>query len=167
MIKLLENRYSLRDFSPKKIERCDLETILNAARLAPSAKNLQPCRVIAVETNEVLEKLRGVTKNAYNAPVVLVICVSREDSWERADGWRSHETDAAIVCDHMMITAASLGIGSVWACSFDKDKVREVLGIDGKFTPVSLLPIGYPSENAAPSERHTMRKDISEIVEYR
>ena len=166
LLKIIENRYSLRDYSDKKIEKEKLDAILNAFRAAPSAKNLQPCKVIAVTEEKSLEKLRGAAKNAFNAPAVLVICVSREDAWERKDGWSSAETDAAIACDHMMLMAASLDIGSVWVCAFNKEKVREALDIDEKYTPISLLPLGYPGENGAPAEWHYCRKELSDIVDY-
>lgn len=166
IIKLLENRYSVRDYAPTPIKDEDLDKILLSARLAPSAKNLEPHKIIVVKSKEALEKLRAAAKAAFNAPVVLVVCVDYKEAWERRDGWNSAETDAAIVCDHMMITAASLSLGSVWACAFDKEAVAKAIGLEENLTPLSLLPIGYPSENAEPSERHALRKALKDTVKF-
>ena len=167
ILTLMEKRYSVRDFSDVAVKDADIEKILESARLAPSAKNLEPYKIIVVKSEEALQKLRAATRNAYNAPVVFVICANKEECWERNDGWKSADTDAAIVCDHMMLTATSLGLGSVWACWFDEKSVREALKIDQNLTPISLLPVGYPSDTCAPSERHTQRKPLTDTVEYR
>ncbi len=166
ILEILENRYSVRDFAPTPVKKEDLDKILLSARLAPSAKNLEPHRIIVVKSEKALEKLRNATKNAYNAPVVLVVCVDYKEAWERRDGWNSAETDAAIVCDHMMITAASLSLGSLWACAFDKDAVAKAIDLEENLTPISLLVIGYPSETSTPAERHAIRKDVKDTVKF-
>lgn len=168
-IELAEARYSVRDFSAKEVEKEKIEAILLAGRVAPTAKNQQPQKIIVMQSKEAVEKIRSVCSCAYNAPTVLAVCYDGERDWKNpfAPGVRSGEVDASIVCTHMMLAAAANGLGSCWVGWFDPEKVAEALELPENIHPVALLPIGYPAEDAKPSERHTLYRDYDDTIEWR
>ena len=115
---------------------------------------------------EAREKLASVCRCTFDAPVILVVCYDRTRDWKNKlmPGLTSGETDAAIVCTHMMLQAADLGIGSCWVGYFNPEKVAEVLGLPENITVTALLPIGYPAENAAPLPLHSQYRELADTV---
>lgn len=167
ILELLKNRYSVRDFAPEKIPTELLEKILEAGRIAPTAKNQQPQRVYVLQSDEALEKIRAVTPSAYNAPTVLMICADMDVAWHRTnDGWCAAPIDTSIVTCHMMLEAQSLGLGSCWVCAFNAEKVKDAFDLPENIYPYSLLPIGYPSKECEPNPRHFQRFDIDNSVKF-
>lgn len=164
-LKLAAERYSVRSFSDKKIEPEKLDKILEAGRLAPTAKNIQPQRIYVLQSDKAIETIRSVTSMAFNAPTVLLICSDDEKAWRSPfeSDYDSGEMDASIACTHMMMEAWELGIGSVWVRAFDTAKTKEAFGLPENIRPICLLPIGYAAEGASPSPRHSERLPIEEI----
>lgn len=106
-LELAKERYSVRKFSDKKVEREKLDAILEAGRCAPTAVNYQPQRVLVLESPEALEKLKGCTPYHFHAPLALLVCYDREASWKRSfDNCDMGAVDAAIVTTQMMLEAA-------------------------------------------------------------
>ena len=112
-IELAKRRCSVRAYDDRKVEPEKLERILEAARIAPTAKNLQPVKLLAVQSGEGLEKV-GKAANIYGAPLAIIVCADHQRAWTRPfDGKRSTDIDASILTDHMMLEATELGLGSV------------------------------------------------------
>ena len=168
ILELLKNRYSVRDFDEsREIKKEDLEKILEAGRVAPTAKNTQSQRILVLQSEEAVAKAREITPSAYNAPTVLIICSDTDEAWKRTnDGWCSATLDSAIVTCHMMLEAASLGIGSCWVCAFNAEKVRKAFDLPENIVPYSMLPLGYPSTTCQPNPRHYERFPIENSVKY-
>lgn len=167
-IKLAEDRYSLRQFNAKPVEKEKLALVLEAGRLAPTAGNLQPQRILVIESADSMEKLKRCTPCHFNAPVALLVCYDSSASAKRSyDNYDAGDADACIVATHMMLQTAELGLGSTWVAHFDPAAVRKEFSLPEHFIPVALLPVGYPAEDAAPNEQmHYHRKPIEETVFY-
>ena len=99
--------------------------------------------------------------------MILVVCYDRNRDWKNKlqPGYESGETDAAIVCTHMMFQAFELGIGSCWVGYFNANEVANVLGLPENITVSALLPIGYPADNAQPAPLHTQYREFADTIE--
>ena len=166
-IELAKKRYSCRKYLNKPVEPEILAEILEAGRVAPTAVNYQPQRIIVVQTPEGLAKVEKSYKS-FGAPLALIICVDRTNSWKRRyDGKDSGDTDAAIVTTHMMMCAADLGVDSVWVQAFNPEILREEFQIPEHIEPMYILMLGYAAGEPASPERHDqLRKPIDETVFY-
>jgi nitroreductase len=167
-IKLAEERYSLRKFSEKPVEKEKLDLVLQAGRFAPTACNYQPQRILVIEDEEALAKFKICTPCHFNAPMALLICYDNTVSWKRNfDGKDSGDNDVGIVVTHLMLQAAELGLGTTWVGNFDPANIKKEFSLPENIVPVALLPLGYPAEDAAPNERlHYHRRPIEETVFY-
>lgn len=166
-LKLAKDRYSVRSFRPEPITEKELDLILEAGRVAPTARNFQPQRIFVAKSEESRRKLASVCKFTFDAPTVLVIGYDKERSWKNKlmPPYNSGETDAAIVTTHMMLMAASLGIGSCWVGYFNSDDVKNALGLPENVVVTALLPVGYPPDTAEPAALHSQYRDKSETIE--
>ena len=164
-MQILESRYSCHAFSGYPVSESKLSMILEAGRLAPSAKNMQPTRIWVVKSEEALAKLREVHP-CYGAPVVLVVGCRNEEAWVReSDGINAAKTDAAIVLTHLMLTATDAGLANMWIWDFDPSKVREALPEIKGHGVYALLAIGHPAKGTGnPTELHSERKPLEEFV---
>ena len=143
-----------------------LAQILEAARVAPTAKNLQPVKILAVQSEKGLAKV-GKAANIYGAPLALVVCADHERNWTRPfDGKQSGDIDASILTDHMMLQATELGLGSVWICFFKPDVLREEFALPDNLEPVNILAIGYSAGEHDKSDRHEVRVPLDQLVAY-
>ncbi len=159
---LLEKRYTVRKYTDKKVSEEDIRKILEAGRIAPSAKNLQPLKIYVCTSDEALAKVDSVSPCRYGAPLAFIICSSKEDAWSK-EGYSSYDTDSSICTTYMMLESTNLGLSSVWVGMFDTSKTKEVFNT-GKYEPVSMLMVGYPQEGAMPSPSHSTRKSIEELA---
>ena len=164
-VELIKNRFTVRDFKADLIEEDKLREILEAGRVAPTACNKQPQRIFVVKKPELIEKLREITRSAYNAPVVLLLGGNREEAWKNPySNMDSTETDVAIVTTQMMLRAEDLGIGSTWVQWADFARIKEELPIPEDVTLYGMLNLGYAAESAAPAPQHSSRKELDETV---
>lgn len=165
-LKLVTERYSCRSFSTKEIEKEKIEKILEAAKLAPTARNLQPQRILVLTSKEQLEKLSGCTPYGWNAPVIMILFYDKLISYKRDkyDNKEFGDIDISIVTTHMMLEAQDLGLGTTWIGSFDAEKLVKIYEVPENLIPVAILPIGYPSEEAKASKLHFQRNEISDFV---
>lgn len=160
---LVKSRYSCRAYTSEPVPDDLVMEILEAGRMSPSAKNLQPVSVIAVRTEQGLSKVNGAC-NPYGAPLALIVCVDMENSWESPyTGKHIGETDAAIVTTQMMYRAEELGLGSVWIGMFDPEKISSAFGL-GNLTPISILAVGYKADTT--SRNHGVRKGMEEFARF-
>lgn len=167
--KLLEDRYSVRNFSDKEVPEEDILKILEAGRLAPTATNAQPQRIIVIQSPKTLEKIRSLTKMTYNAPVILMICYDESKSWKGTafgDDHDAGQTDASIVATIMMLKAQELGLGTLWARGFNAAEIEKAFELPSNWKIALLLDLGYPADNSKPSPRHTDRLPISETTTF-
>ena len=124
-IDIAKKRYSVRSYMDKKVEAEKLEKILEAAHVAPTAANLQPVHLIAVQSEEGLEKI-GKAANIYGAPLAIIVCADHNKAWVRPfDKKQTGDIDASILTDHMMLQATELGLGTVWVCYFKPDVIKK------------------------------------------
>lgn len=166
-LELARKRYSVRKFSGRAVEEEKAEQILEAGRAAPTACNLQPQRILVLRGGEALDKLKGCTDCHFDAPLAFIVCYDKNSAWVRSfDGAGSGEIDASIVATHMMMAAADAGLGSTWVMYFDPGAVRRVYNLPEDFVPVAILPVGYPAEDAEPSEKHFARLPLGETTRY-
>ena len=162
---VIRNRTATRKFSDKKVEKEKLAKILEAARLAPTAKNLQAFKIYVVESREGIEKIDKATRCRYNAPTVLVICGDKNGY---SHGNHSYvDIDTSIVTTHLMLAATNEGIDNIWIGLFEPDIIKEEFNLPDNLIPVNLLPIGYKTNDFKPSPMHTTRKNLEELVEYK
>lgn len=173
-LELCKNRYSVRTFSERSVEAEKLELILEAGRLAPTAKNSQSHRIFVLKTQDALQKIYDATPMSYHAPVVLAVCYEKSASYKNtaetvyvdseSGAYDGGEVDAAIVTTAMMFEATELGLGTLWARGFDSAKIMRALNLPETLHLVCLLDIGYPAEDSVPSERHFERLALRETV---
>ena len=163
---LAKNRYSVRSFRETPIAKEHMDLILEAGRVAPTACNFQPQKIYVARSAEAREKLASVCRCTFGAPVILVVRYDRERDWKNKlmPGYESGETDAAIVCTHMMLQAFELGIGSCWVGYFNPQTVAETLGLPENVTVSALLPMGYPAENAQPLPLHEQVREFADTI---
>ena len=165
--KLIAERYSVRKFVQKHLEKEDIEKILEAAHLAPTGCNYQPQRILVLNTDESVKKLKDCTKCHFDAPTAMLICYNKDESWVRKyDGALSAPVDAAIVTTHMMLAAHNIGVGSCWVMHFDPAAMRDSFNIPENYEPSALLVMGYPAEDSEPIEMHTKTRPLEEVVSY-
>lgn len=162
---LIKERYSVRQFSDKKISDTDVDTILQAGRIAPTAKNMQPVKVIVLQSDEGINIANECSPCIYGAKTVFVICGDRNISFKHPDGRDFMEMDASIVTTHMMLAAHDLGLGACWVGMFETEAVKKMLNLPENIIPVAFLPVGYI--DAPASERHEIRKPMEEFADRR
>lgn len=163
---LVKQRYSVRKYDSRPVEPEKLAAILEAGRLAPTAVNYQPQRILVVQ-GEDMEKMKGCSPCIYGAPVVMVVCYDRNASWKSRTGREIGDVDGGIVLTQMMYQAEELGIGSLVVGIYKETVLRERFQIPEQLEIVALLMLGYPAADSVPNEKlHYSRKDLEEIVCY-
>jgi nitroreductase len=161
----IKTRKSVRAYLDKPVEDEKLDTILKAARLAPSAANLQEWRFVVVRDSDKRKKLVEAAKGQTfvgEAPIVLVAC-AETDNHVMTCGQLCYPIDVAIALDHITLTAVELGLGTCWIGKFEEKKVKEILDIPEEIHVVELMPLGYPSD---PSPVEKKRLPLEKIVKY-
>ncbi|MBQ7960713.1 MAG: nitroreductase family protein [Clostridia bacterium] len=165
--KLIAERYSVRKFENKHPEQKVVDKILSAGHLSPTGCNFQPQRILVLNTDDSIEKLKECTKCHFDAPCAMLVCYNKNESWTRPyDGALSAPVDAAIVATHMMLAAYNEGVGSCWVMHFDPSKMRAAFNIPENIVPEVLLVMGYPRKDSSPAELHSASRPISETVFY-
>ena len=164
ILKLINERFSVRGYKTDHIEYEKLNTILDAARMAPTASNRQPFTIIVIKTTGRKEELLSIYKRDWfvQAPLILCICGLPEFAWVRRDTRQYLFVDVGIVMDHIVLTATELGLGTCIVAAFDLINARHVLSIPDNVEPILFTPLGYPSD----TPRIKQRKKIEELVKY-
>lgn len=164
---LVKTRYSVRNYTAQKVEDDKLAQILEAGRVAPTAANRQPQRLVVVKSEEGLQKLAKAAK-IFNPPLAIIVCADHNGVWMRSyDRKSTVDIDASIVTDHMMLQATELGLGTLWICAFDPKVVCKEFNLPEDVEPINILVIGYACGEAKSPDRHaTERKPLEETVWY-
>ena len=164
---VVKNRYSCKKYDGKQISEEQLDTVLQAGRLAPTAKNLQGQRIYVVQSAEGLAKIDELTPCRYGAPTVLVVAFDKNSMFvypgEEAN---SGVEDASIVATHMMLAATNTGVDSCWLNFFDPAAVAKAFDLPESEQVLMLLDLGFAAEGFAPLPNHTSRKPLEETVKY-
>lgn len=161
----VRTRKSIRDYLDKPVEDNELNSVLEAGRLAPSASNRQEWRFIVVrepETRKRLARAAGGQTFIGEAPVVIVACAETDDRVMKC-GQLSYPIDVAIALDHMTLVAVELGLGTCWIGFFEEKRVKEILSIPEEIRVVQLMPLGYPAD---PTPAEKSRLPLDTIVKY-
>lgn len=163
---LANRRYSCRGYQSKPVEEKNLEKVLQAARMAPTAANRQPFQLIVIHTEGRTEELKEIYNRNwfYEAPLVICACGIPGQGWERSrhDGENYTMVDVAIVMDHLTLQAADIGLGTCWIAAFNPTAAREFLNLPEDVVPVAFTPLGYPNDDW----REKTRKPLDELVRY-
>lgn len=160
----IRNRRSIRDYLPRPVPREILWEVLEAGRLAPSARNQQEWRYIVVEDQVRRERLMAAASYqtfVAAAPVVLVACAETDARYMQC-GQLAYPIDVAISIDHLTLKAVEEGLGTCWIGAFDEAKVKEILNIPPQIRVVELITLGYPASIPKPRPR----KNLAEIVRF-
>ncbi len=161
---VIQQRHSVRSYSAAAVEPEKLAQILEAARLAPTACNLQEFRIVVLPTAGRTEELKKVYPAGWftEAPLVLAVCVNPGQSWSRMDQKNYSDVDGAIVMDHIILAATALGLGTCWIGAFNPDVTRKALDLDQAWEPLALTPLGYAKDGAFKKTR----KAVADLVIY-
>lgn len=164
---VVRDRYSCKKFDGRPIDKAQLDAILEAGRVAPTAKNLQEQHIYVLESDEAKAKLDEATPCRYNAQTVLVVAFDADNVFTYPGGkYDSGAEDAAIVTTHMILAAYNAGVDSCWVNFFDPDKLRDALGLPENQRVLAVLDLGFAAEGAGPLANHGNRKPLEETVSY-
>ncbi|MHB8170515.1 MAG: nitroreductase family protein [Thermincolia bacterium] len=166
LMEVIKARRSIRKYRQDEVVEEKVEYVLEAARLAPSWKNLQCWQFIVVRSAEGRRALAGAFVDANPgkkaleaAPVVIVLCADSEKS-EVLEGKQYYLVDVAIAMEHLVLAAQDKGLGTCWMGLFDEKVMQAALGIPENIRIVAVTPLGYPDQEPSPRPR----KDLREIV---
>jgi nitroreductase len=166
LLEIIEARKSVRRYRPDPVPEEALRRALEAARLAPSGKNLQPWRFIVVRDPETRRALARAAANQTflaGAPVIIAACGFPDQCYARMGRYmKSWPVDVTIALEHLMLQATEDGLGTCWIGAFEEEEVRAVLGVPAEVKVLALTPLGVPDETPAPRGR----KSLDEIVSY-
>lgn len=166
-IDLAKNRFSCRKFDSKQVEQGKIDMILESARVAPTAVNKQPQRILVINDKGIIEQLKECTKYTFDAPLCFIICVNKDLAYNRGyDGKNSADIDGSIVTTHMMLQAQDLGLGTTWVMAFNPEKAKKILDLPEELEPLAILPTGYPSEDVEISPLHEKSITVDEMASY-
>ena len=168
MLEAIKGRRSIRAFKSQNVPQEVVAELIDVARWAPSAGNIQPWEFIIIRKPEIKKRLvEAALGQAFieEAPVVIVVCANESRSSQGYGGrgrtlYCLQDTAAAIQNIHLL--AHSLGLGSCWIGAFKEEEVREVLKLPQGIRPIAIIPVGYPAEAPPPGNR----RPISQIVHY-
>ena len=168
VLEAIKGRRSIRAFKNQGVPAEIVEELIDAARWAPSAGNIQPWEFIIVRKPRINRRLVEAALGQMfieEAPVVIVVCANEERS-SQGYGERGKTLyciqDTAAAMQNIHLTAYSLGLGTCWVGAFREEETRKILKIPRGMRPVAIIPVGYPAES--PTAR--MRKSTSQIVHY-
>ncbi len=163
---VISKRYSCKKYdSARQISQAQLNAILEAGRLAPTAKNLQEQHIYVAQSAEALAKIDAATPCRYGAPTVLVVAFDKNNVYTYPDGKRqSGIEDAAIVATHLMLAAANEGVDSCWLNCVHIDQLHAALSLPDNEEILMLLDLGFAAPDTAPLANHFSRKPLADTV---
>ena len=164
---VVKNRYACKKFDGRAISATQLAEILEAGRVAPTAKNLQEQRIYVAQTPELLALIDQITPCRYGAPTVLVVAYDAANTFTYPGGKVcAGMEDATIVATHLMLAAYNAGVDSCWLNRFDPAEAKRVLNLPENEEVVMLLDLGFAAPGAGPLPNHSSRKPMTETVTY-
>ena len=165
-MQLAKQRYSVRKYADQTVEQEKLAQILEAGRVAPTACNFQPQRILVLQGKD-MEKLQDCTPCLYGQTAAMVVCYDKNECWKNRSGKEIGDVDGTIVMTQMMYQAKELGIGSLLVGIYNEPLLRERFHIPAHYEIVCILMLGYPAEDCQPHPKHhANRKPLEETVFY-
>ena len=163
-LELASKRYSVRAYKRDSVEKAKLERVLEAARLAPTAVNIQPFQLLVIHTKgREAELLKIYHKKWFvQPPIVICACGIPGKNWVRKDGKNYNDVDVAIVMDHLILAATAEGFGTCWIGAFNPAAAKEILKLPEEVEPIAFTPLGYAADRPPIKKR----KSLSELVRY-
>ncbi len=161
----LRARRSIRGYADRPVPPEKLQRILEAARMAPTACNLQPFKLLVAESAAARQRICEVYPQPWmrQAPLIIIALGNRESAWKRFDGTSAHVIDVSIVMEHVVLAAAAEGLGTCWICAFDQDALHESLHLAPEWEPVAITPLGFAAAEAGPFKRKPVY-ELTEII---
>lgn len=165
----IKKRRSIREFNLKKaITDKQIEKLLNAARLAPSAGNLQSFFFLVVKDQNIKDQLANAANSQdfiAQAPVVFVACADlKQVSYYGGRGTTLYcIQDATIATQNIWLQAVEMGLAACWVGALNENQVSQILDIPNHLRPVAILPVGYPAESSSPPTRRSI-EEISKKI---
>lgn len=176
LLDLIKHRKSVREFIDKPIERDKIMMCLEAARLAPSASNSQPWKFIVVDDNETRKRLCNLAFNGIyainsfckTAPVIIVAVSEKSKFLTRIGGifrgTQYYHIDMGIACEHLVLEAEDLGLGTCWIGWFNENAVKSVLSVPLEKKIDILIALGYYSRDKLGAEHS--REPMDRIASF-
>ncbi|NVM52305.1 MAG: nitroreductase family protein [Candidatus Helarchaeota archaeon] len=157
----IQKRRSIRNFRPGPIPEEQLQILMKAAQLAPSASNNQPYKFIIVKDDEVkkrLQRLGSIQDFITDAAVIFVgVGFAQYEKWNKVN--------LGIAIQHIFLQAVELGLGACWIGAFNEEKVKKVLQIPQDMNVIALLPVGIPDEDPPARPRKSI-EDLFSMDNY-
>ena len=165
---LAKERFAVRKYSDRKVEKEKLDKVLEVVKIAPTAKNLQPQRIYVLQSKEAFAKLDELTHCRYGAQTVLLFAYDNNEDWKNPleDGIHSGIEDVSIVATHVMLRATELGLNTTWCNMFANSKLEETFNLPKNEKSVLIMPIGYRADDAKPAPMHDQTKELDHMVKY-
>jgi nitroreductase len=171
---VLEHRRSVRRFEERPVLEEHLRRVLDAARYAPSAGNMQPWELVVVRERGVIRRIVDTTFMGFDpdstpkqewlaaAPVIVVVCaeVKRSASRYGAMGDRVAVLDTAAAIQNMLLAAVAVGLGSCWVSGFDPEALVGIVRLPESVKPLALLPLGFPASIPSPPPRFALEEFV-------
>jgi nitroreductase len=168
VLQAISGRRSIRKYTARPVEPEKVRQVLNAARLAPSWKNMQCWRFLVLDTQARKEALLCAftddnpgKKALIQAPVVIVVCADPTRS-EVSHGMEYYIADAAIAFQNLCLAAYDIGLGTCWLGMYDEAAIKELLAIPAGIRVVGVTPLGFPDQE--PSARP--RLELTQVAYY-
>ena len=153
----IKKRYSCRAYENKSIDSARLNRLLDAARLAPSAKNLQDWRFVVVTDESMKRKVaEAANEQMFIADAAVIIVACSNSDYVMSCGQPIAAIDVAIALEHIALAAVQESLATCWIGSFSADKVRQVLDIPADIEIVELMAVGYPADKARIAKRENL-----------
>lgn len=164
---IVSARRSVRNYTSQEIEPAKLDYVLEAARQAPSACNMQPWLFYIIKEKKNREKLHACYARDWfkSAPTYIIACADHSQSWKRkSDGMDHAIVDVSIAIEHICLAAAEQGLGTCWVCNFDLPLLKKEFDLPSHLEPIAIIPIGYPDQQS--TNEKTPRKNIFDMVKW-
>lgn len=168
VFKAIRTRRSIRAFTDRRVTDKEVEKLIEAARWAPSAGNIQPWEFIIVRDPKVRHGLCEAALNqtfVEEAPVVIVVCA---DSTRSSKGYGSRGInlyclqDTAAATQNILLVAHAMGLAACWVGAFREEAAKRVLGIPDELRPIAIVPVGHPAEKP----RARPRRPLNNIAHH-
>ncbi|MFZ5354725.1 MAG: nitroreductase family protein [Bacillota bacterium] len=161
---VVQTRKSVKRFKSEDIPENKLESMLNAARVAPSWGNRQCWKFVLVRKQDIKKKIaeamlpeNSAHMGVEQAPLIIVVCAEPESS-AKSNNQEYYLVDSAIAMDHLILAAHNEGLGTCWVGKFDENKIKQLLKIPEHYRVVALTPVGYPDESPDTESRRTINE---------
>lgn len=166
VVEAIKGRRSIRAFKSMEVSQETVEKIIDAARWAPSAGNVQPWEFIIIRESKTKRRVAEVALDQTfieEAPVVIVVCANENGS-SQGYGIRGKTLyciqDTAAAIQNILLTAYSFGLGTCWIGAFKEEEARETLKIPSGIRPIAIIPVGYPAEKPQPRSKRSMNQMV-------